>query len=311
MRPRPGCLVGDGRSRGCWSWSSPLPSARLSFEPSWCGIARRWRPGRCSSERSTTRSSCWGEAPRIVSIRHRRASVLASRRQRSTKHGCSGPATASTTGQSQHQADPGHAGLVVTAGPPTAWITWPAGVAVPGHQRALPGTWVCSPWTVDAAFRPRWVRRILDVRRWFGSCGWRGADHTRRKRGAASCVTSLEGAFVTGHSARYSAAGAGQAGLRWTVVVREGPPVASATGTWRARPARTKLGRRYSDWHQLVQRARLIHDDHLPRWQAAEGSAAGQGMPMWLQPDGLAPMGTGDDCSKPTRGAARPNTGPR
>jgi hypothetical protein len=97
-------------------------------------------------------------------------------------------------GSPQHQTDPGHAGLVVTAGPPTAWITWPAGVAVPGHQRALPGTWVCSPWTVDAAFRPRWVRRILDVRRWFGSCGWRGADHTRRKRGAASCVTSLEGA---------------------------------------------------------------------------------------------------------------------
>jgi hypothetical protein len=64
------------------------------------------------------------------------------------------------------------------------------------------------------------------------------------------------------------------ADVRPTAVDRERPPDAGATGTRRARPARTKRLRLGADGHKLNRRMRPVRDDHLPRWQGlpARGS---------------------------------------
>jgi putative transposase len=53
--------------------------------------------------------------------------------------------------------------------------------------------------------------------------------------------------------------GASQARVRSTAVDREGPPVADATGTRRARPARTTWLWRSSDGYKLNRRVRPVH----------------------------------------------------
>jgi hypothetical protein len=57
---------------------------------------------------------------------------------------------------------------------------------------------------------------------------------------------------------------------RPTAVVREGPSGTVATGTRRARPARTNRLRRCRDGHSLNQRVRPVLGDSLPRWQGSE-----------------------------------------
>src|SRR5215212_8051764 len=64
-------------------------------------------------------------------------------------------------------------------------------------------------------------------------------------------VTSLEGASRHSVQPRSYADGAGQVGVQPTAVDREGPPDAGATGTWRARSARTNLAQA---WIILVWR---------------------------------------------------------
>jgi hypothetical protein len=63
-------------------------------------------------------------------------------------------------------------------------------------------------------------------------------------------ITSLEGASRHSDQPRSYADGAGQVGVRPTVVDREGPPDAGATGTRRARPARANRAPGWRRWSQ-------------------------------------------------------------
>jgi hypothetical protein len=56
-----------------------------------------------------------------------------------------------------------------------------------------------------------------------------------------------------------------------TGVDREGLPDTDATGT-RAPPPRTKVAQRGGDGHKFDWRVRPVHEDHLPRWQAAKAA---------------------------------------
>jgi hypothetical protein len=94
-----GRLAGAGPPHG-WPWSSPWCLAASSFEPSPTAGLRSGR-GRCWSGLSTIPSSCWAASPRIASIPRRPRSVLASRPQRSSEHGCGRPGTATTTAPSR------------------------------------------------------------------------------------------------------------------------------------------------------------------------------------------------------------------
>jgi hypothetical protein len=76
-------------------------------------------------------------------------------------------------------------------------------------------------------------------------------------------------------------------GWRWSgapatrpLLTREEPSVAGATGTRRARPARTNLPSVGCRWPQLGRRARLVRGDHLPQWRGrhAHGSRWGEGL---------------------------------
>src|SRR5215207_8638809 len=66
----------------------------------------------------------------------------------------------------------------------------------------------------------------------------------------APAVPSLEGASRQPAQPRSYADGAGQVGTRPTAVDREGPPDAGATGTRRARPARTRRAPAWRQWSQ-------------------------------------------------------------
>jgi hypothetical protein len=73
-------------------------------------------------------------------------------------------------------------------------------------------------------------------------------------------------------------------GWRWSgapatrpLSTREEPSVAGATGTQRARPARTNLPPVGCRWPQLGRRARLVRGDHLPQWRGRHAHGAGGG----------------------------------
>jgi hypothetical protein len=55
-------------------------------------------------------------------------------------------------------------------------------------------------------------------------------------------------------------------------VDRQGPPDAGATGTRRARPARTNRAPAWRRRSQGQPEGEALHDDHLPRWQEPGGS---------------------------------------
>src|SRR4029450_10846047 len=88
-------------------------------------------------------------------------------------------------------------------------------------------------------------------------------------------VPSLEGASRDAPPPGFYADAAGQVGVRPTVVDREGPPDAGATGTRRAGRRGPTALQRGGDGHKLNRRVRPVDDDHLSHWQALiEGAAA-------------------------------------
>jgi hypothetical protein len=87
-------------------------------------------------------------------------------------------------------------------------------------------------------------------------------------------VTSLEGTVEACTRPGCYPDRAGHHTCRATAGDRGRPLGAGATGTWRARPARTNLAQAWRRWSPARPEAKPVQIDHLPRWQSSEGVAA-------------------------------------